>query len=251
LFLDHPSLRRLQGQRSRLRQTAPTMREHSGDGGHAPTRAPRSSSAAPSSPWCRTGQAPRGPEYVPLREALVPRALVVCLKDVPLQEAPERALRGRGARRRVHEKLVSRPVIALVLDRLRANVASRTFHCGKLSLVRLSSSASKTFHYGRLGLLRPLVCCSLVPEPTGGGGAADHAESTPGTQRPPTRAPTRIVSRPVVALIGQAVRQRGLTGVPAGSSRSSSSRLWPRRRSTTGSSDSSGPSSAAPLSCAT
>ena len=50
--------------------------------------------------------------------------------------------------------------------------------------------------------------------------------------------------------VGQAGRRRGLTGVPAGNPRSSSSRLWHRRRSSTGSPGSSGLSSAVPLSWA-
>ena len=32
-------------------------------------------------------------------------------------------------------------------------------------------------------------------------GSADHSGSTPGTQRTPTRAPRKIVSHPVVALV--------------------------------------------------
>ena len=151
LFLDHPRLRRLQGQRSRLRQTAPTMRERSGEAAHAdvaprkvantrrrpgdgragsqcgrmgvppqgPCRVRRRghrgrSSATPSSPWRRTSW----------EDSAASRTSPTGSSDSsgpsPASDSADRegALRGRRARTdEGTEEFVGRPVVALVLDR--------------------------------------------------------------------------------------------------------------------------------------
>ena len=152
--------------RAPRRTTAPTMqgapRELSarrrGRGGR--------SSAVPSCPEAGQAVRQRGLKYFPLREALVPRALASGLKDVPLLESltphGPRLLRlpcscttgadTPGTQRTttsVPRNPVSRPVVALVLVRQCASVASRAFRYGKLSFLELSSLASKTFHYGK------------------------------------------------------------------------------------------------------
>ena len=82
-----------------------------------------------------------------------------------------RALRGHGAHRR-HRESVGRPVAALVLDRLRASVSSRTFL------------------FGKLFLLDPCARLPRVAQGPHASGSAGHAHSTPEAQHTLTRAPS-------------------------------------------------------------